>query len=660
MCNIHLASLTHTMSIRSTTGCYACKSRHKKCDETKPRCLRCAKSGADCEYEYLTLTGKSTKHRTRQAPRPTNEQAKKLEKEKEKESHSLAISESQETHNACGLAGLFDHPLDPSLDMLLPSNTAWDTLLQQFPSASAPPQGAMFSFDPSITHAPSSLTGPSPVSQQSRLEQNLTTGQAVLFDALFSLGKANSSPQLISAPSLPLTYATANYSANVNLDHTSFGSYPSESHPGTAFGRELDSYLPPKTDEYEEYDGDIQGVKEVFCVSRISLNGSVESSALPFVLQSYARWIPRVFFDPLKVAHKTKEDLIAQFTFPHFRSRILLFSHIMSALAKSWVVDEKGKQMIEMIKEELMGSLASYIVRNNRHLASEAERQKANSALDNTLEVLGILVFSSPLAATLSILQLAAPAFIAACPPPHPPHLSSVLVDPRFNTRLFVALDILFSIATGRPMSCKYHVPWSLQLCDDLAAKYEDYGLRWLCGMPDQYAMLFAYMNELREDGCTTEGIIEQIEDDIRNIKITPVDSKDPALRVGRMVVQECWREVVFLYLYMALCGAPATDARVKGSVRSFIRLLKRTVPYRNTDIFMSIPMLIVGIACTKPSHRQIVCARILQIPNWKQPNSSGNDLFRILQDVWERTSLEGRASRWDDIREACKRVVGV
>lgn len=36
------------MAARSTTGCYTCKSRKKKCDETHPKCQRCTRSGLEC------------------------------------------------------------------------------------------------------------------------------------------------------------------------------------------------------------------------------------------------------------------------------------------------------------------------------------------------------------------------------------------------------------------------------------------------------------------------------------------------------------------------------------------------------------------------------------------------------------------------------------
>ena len=44
------------MSYRSRRGCHTCKRRHKKCDETRPVCTRCAKGGFQCDGYEIRLT----------------------------------------------------------------------------------------------------------------------------------------------------------------------------------------------------------------------------------------------------------------------------------------------------------------------------------------------------------------------------------------------------------------------------------------------------------------------------------------------------------------------------------------------------------------------------------------------------------------------------
>ncbi|KAF8760838.1 hypothetical protein RHS01_01331 [Rhizoctonia solani] len=564
------------MSIRSTTGCYACKSRRKKCDEAKPSVSVRVPGAYREEHQEENKTCTKTPKRT----------AEKLQKEKEL--HLATASKLHKNANAHTLSALFDQLFNPSLCAPLSPNITWDDIIQQYPSQ---PQKDTFSLDPLTGQALLLLPDPNLVPQGSMSGSNLTSGQAILFDALFSLGEI------------------AHPSSCVDSDGTTYRNSSSE------------------TDELEE--ADIKFVRH---------------NLLAFALQSYAQWIPLTVFEPLTIVNKTKQALIDQLAYPTSRSRILLISQIMSSLSKSWVVEEHLKQMIGLLVEQISVTLTGYTAQNSQCLANEAERQRANSALDNTLE-------RSP-ARNSSVL--------AAFPPPHPPHLTSLLSDPRLNTRLFAGLDIVFSVATGNSTFGKYHVPRGLQLREELEKMQESYGLRWLCGMPDQYIMLVAYMDELKEDGNATEDMIQQIEDYITNMRIAPPESKDPMLRIGRMVVQECWREAMHIYLYMALCGVPATDTRVKRSVRSFIGLLNNTNPHRNTDTFAAIPTVIAGVASIRASHRQVICSRILQLPDCAQPNTAGSDLFRMVQDVWARTSLEGRAARWGDLREACRRITGV
>ncbi|KAK3115817.1 hypothetical protein LTR53_004494 [Teratosphaeriaceae sp. CCFEE 6253] len=45
---------------RSTAGCLICRQRRIRCDETKPRCNRCAVSGWTCQYSYADSSPPST------------------------------------------------------------------------------------------------------------------------------------------------------------------------------------------------------------------------------------------------------------------------------------------------------------------------------------------------------------------------------------------------------------------------------------------------------------------------------------------------------------------------------------------------------------------------------------------------------------------------
>ncbi|CAE6438146.1 hypothetical protein ACGC1H_001984 [Rhizoctonia solani] len=637
-----MTPLPTIMSIRSTTGCYACKTRRKKCDEIKPKCLRCMKSRIDCEYSYLPTTGRSTKQRTKPAPRPASEHGKKLEKQKLNSTtlEPTNVSEAPSTH-----VGLFDYPLAPSLDISLPLDTDWEAALHL----------------PATMPYPLEIRGflpPSVVSQQPLAlpTANLTSAQASLFNALFSLGEAN----CLQQSNFPSTHALIHSTSRVEQTSPTPHLYDLTSCSRHALISDSQLY------EYEEPgdDEDLEGVKKIFCQTPLGLDRTVDSNSLPFVLQSFAQWFPLAVFDPLKIIHAAKDAIISQFSqSPTAHSRLLLISELMNMLTKSWTLDERGKRRLQLLRGEIRQNVTGY--QAQRWPVSEEERQRANTALDHTLELISIQVVTSPLSATLHLLQSAAPVFLSACPPPHPPHLSEILLEPGINLRNFAAADITTSVTTGKPLLCRYHIPWSLELCDDFMKKRENQGLQWLLGIPDEFIMLFGYMTGLKQDSEATgtpvsARIVENIEEDMKAIKILPCESRDPSLVIGRMVVQECWREAVFIYLYMALCGAHALDPRVEKAQKGFMKLLNGIRPGRNPDAFLVIQMLIAGMATTKISHRQVIRSRILGLPECANPNTAGNDSLLMLEDVWTRTELAGRAARWQDLREACRRITGI
>ncbi|EXJ69010.1 uncharacterized protein A1O5_07945 [Cladophialophora psammophila CBS 110553] len=61
---------------RTRSGCFTCRSRRVKCDETRPVCDRCKKGNRECEFPQTTSSSKRTKHGD---SRGTKDQAAKHE-----------------------------------------------------------------------------------------------------------------------------------------------------------------------------------------------------------------------------------------------------------------------------------------------------------------------------------------------------------------------------------------------------------------------------------------------------------------------------------------------------------------------------------------------------------------------------------------------------
>ncbi|CAE6366297.1 hypothetical protein BN14_11436 [Rhizoctonia solani AG-1 IB] len=292
------------------------------------------------------------------------------------------------------------------------------------------------------------------------------------------------------------------------------------------------------------------------------------------------------------------------------------------------------------------------------------DRQIAMRTLDNSLEVMTLQINACSMATCIQSVEDAAPVFRRACPEPlgQPINLANILLDPSVNLRHFVSLDIMGSVASGRLTHFRYEVTYSAELCDRMFQLQENYGLQWLHGLPDQFIMIFAWINSLYETqgaGVNIE-LINRIETEVDRVKIVTSSSGDPSLKIARTAVHECWRMAVLIYLYMVLCGADASDCRVVSTMKRFMRLVKGTKPGRIPDTYMANPMIVAGVAACKDRDRDIIRQRILSVPECATPGTAGHDAVLQLQDVWARASGEGRAAVWADLRIACFNITGM
>lgn len=104
---------------------------------------------------------------------------------------------------------------------------------------------------------------------------------------------------------------------------------------------------------------------------------------------------------------------------------------------------------------------------------------------------------------------------------------------------------------------------------------------------------------------------ITEIESQIRAVKIKPGFSPDPVLLILRFAVQECWRQTVYVYLYMSLCATQADDPRVMKAVRAFVHIVNGVKPSRNPDSFLFIPIMVVGAFAYRKRDRDILRRRM-------------------------------------------------
>jgi hypothetical protein len=189
-------------------------------------------------------------------------------------------------------------------------------------------------------------------------------------------------------------------------------------------------------------------------------------------------------------------------------------------------------------------------------------------------------------------------------------------MNPCLNLRHFAYSDVFAGVIGAQTTYFQYEVPFSLELCERMYQEQDNYGMQWLYGVPDQFIMLFAWINSLCEspENDNNLELVAWIETNLPQIKLRVDESSDPLLRIGRMMVQECWRQAVLIYLYMAcillysvclvadsdstfqvLCKADAHDPRVISAQKGFMRLVRGLRPGRNPDFYLISPMVVVG-----------------------------------------------------------------
>ncbi|CCO33644.1 hypothetical protein BN14_07729 [Rhizoctonia solani AG-1 IB] len=358
----------------------------------------------------------------------------------------------------------------------------------------------------------------------------------------------------------------------------------------------------------DEEDPESLKIVQVMCTAPVP-DANSPSNALPFVLQCYARWVNFVVFDPLRVIGAMKDGVINQFSNSEAaRSRIILVANILGQTPDP-------DHVVDMFK--------------------------ASKALDLMMEMILIKRFASPLATVLTLMEVAAPVFRRACPesPEQLVNLPNVLLSGNVNLQNFVVIDILLSVTMARPMLFKYDTTYTPDTFHRLMSG--ECGFEWLYGIPDQFIVLFAWINSLAEDyGPNVDPqYITRIEDHIREAKTK--SSGTPSSDA-------------------VLCGACADDPRVMKCMRSFIRLVDGVEPGRNPDFFLFIPIITIGAFVQNEEDRSLIRERLLGLRECSIPGVAGNVCLRALAHVWEQADFGQRAPGWGDLTAAYYSLIHV
>ncbi|KAH7337520.1 hypothetical protein B0J17DRAFT_430366 [Rhizoctonia solani] len=357
-----------------------------------------------------------------------------------------------------------------------------------------------------------------------------------------------------------------------------------------------------------------------------------------------------------------REGIIMQFaSSPEVRTRTCLIANVISKLSKAPELDPRGMSIVSMLRSEAHQNIGRFCSQGPA-LERETDVQNAHRVLDSMMEMILIQRYSGPLSSVVGLMEAAAPVFRRACPDPPERlvNLPNILASPGLNLQHFAATDVIVSVSTARPMFFKYDVTCSPEAFGHLVKG--EYGLQWLHGVPDLFIILLAWINVLHEDygNNVDQKYITEIENQVRAVKIKPGFSPDPILLILRLAVQECWRQTVYVYLYMSLCATQADDPRVVRAVKAFVHIVNGLKPGRNPDSFIFIPSMMVGAFAYRERDRDVLRQRMLGLRECTNPGAACYDCLEVLEDIWRRTQAENRAAVWSDLRISCDKIAGI
>ncbi|KAJ1305774.1 hypothetical protein OPQ81_010504 [Rhizoctonia solani] len=253
------------------------------------------------------------------------------------------------------------------------------------------------------------------------------------------------------------------------------------------------------------------------------------------------------------------------------------------------------------------------------------------------------------------LLQNAAPTFLEIVysdpnlwPNPNGPPMacmSKVATSTRVELGLFAFTDIICSMAYGLPQIMDYETSTP-------SLEQEIHPVHWIHYCPLEFQVCIAEMNQCCSRSYVTSDwhVIEHrlLTYQARGIG---TDTTESWKAVASLAVVESWRQVLLIYLYMAVCGVSSDDIRVQSAVRQTFRLfktIKREEPPK-MNVHIMLQYLIAGACTRNEKQRAFARERLLDSYDnefWLLP---GSEFVPVLDHLWHGAAANGRPIKWSD-----------
>ncbi|CAE6459090.1 unnamed protein product [Rhizoctonia solani] len=229
------------------------------------------------------------------------------------------------------------------------------------------------------------------------------------------------------------------------------------------------------------------------------------------------------------------------------------------------------------------------------------------------------------------------------------------LGSPRHELARFALHDTTVSFLLGVTPLVEYAYEGT---CDS-----EHRGFEWIHGVPIALFQIIAQVSSWRagsrvhlDDWQTLEQRVLEWESPYAMLdKPFSPDSTN----VERATVQEGWRHVLLIYIYMGICGVSSYDSRVQASADRIFRLTK-TLSSSRISIHMLPHCVVAGVAARLEKHRVAIYDKLISFQDARPWYFCGAQFSQFLYHLWHGVGSAGAAVTWDDYVQSRHAVIPI
>ncbi|CAE7189751.1 unnamed protein product [Rhizoctonia solani] len=214
--------------------------------------------------------------------------------------------------------------------------------------------------------------------------------------------------------------------------------------------------------------------------------------------------------------------------------------------------------------------------------------------------------------------------------------------SPQNELKRFILYDAITALVLGVPPLVEYEYDGE---CDP-----ESHGFQWVHGVPVTLVEIISQVNSWRTgsraaplDGWRT---LER-----RVLAWQPrslVMGGNPAGNVASLAVQEGWRHVALIYIYMGMCGVSSHDSRVQTSITQIIQL-GESVTDLSIRMHMLMHYIVAGLGAQYEHHRSLIRDKLLSHKGRRVWLFRGSELSQVLDHLWHGMGAGGAPVTWND-----------